>query len=202
MHRSRSSPSALRSPLKCRPSGHGARSLIALSVTVGLLATFLACAPSSAHAPEGITVPTNPKVLAGFGSHPVNSEIASMWFASAPMPSSGVRLALMVYYRGPDGWLDQNVKYKADASADPAVADFRIGDIRIFLQFWPEKHLVKVFDQEISVAENNVVVVTGIGTERRPVVKAVSSFFDVVPDGENPSLFVLGASSPAYKALE
>ena len=172
-----------------------------------LIAAFIStCAivcSSQTSAEEGIKIPTNLKVLAGFGSHPVSPEIASMWFASAPMPRSGIKPALMVYFRGLSGWLDRKVTYKADSNPDPAFADFQVGDVRLFLQFWPEKHLVKVFDQEVSVAENNVVVVTGVGDrEKAPVVRAVAAFTGTVPDGENPGVFVLKESAAAREALK
>jgi hypothetical protein len=87
-----------------------------------LIAAFIStCAivcSSQTSAQEGIKIPTNLKVLAGFGSHPVSPEIASMWFASAPMPRSGIKPALMVYFRGPSGWLDPKVTYKADSNPD------------------------------------------------------------------------------------
>jgi len=119
------------------------------------------------------------------------------------MPKAGVRPALMVYYRGPGGWLDKETKYKADAAADPALADFQIGEVRLFLQFWPTKHLIRLFDQEVSVETNNVVVVTGIGIPgSTPVVRAVAKFADIVPDGENPAVYVLDRSPEAKKALE
>jgi hypothetical protein len=109
----------------------------------------------------------------------------------------------MVYYKGAPGWLDKKVDWKADAKADPVFADFRIGDVRILLQFWPAKKLVKVCGQEVSVAENNVVVVSGVGDSKTPpVARAVGTFAEVVPDGENPALYVLAHSPEARKALE
>jgi hypothetical protein len=119
------------------------------------------------------------------------------------MPKSGVKPALMVYYRGASGWLDHKVTYKADASSDPAFADFQLGDVRLFLQFWPEKHLVKLFDQEVSVADKNVVVVTGVtDRDKAPVVRAVAAFSGVVPSGENPGVFVLEQSAAVRAALQ
>jgi hypothetical protein len=152
---------------------------------------------------EGLTLPDHPKLIAGFGAHPLSTSVSSMWFASAPMPKSGVRPALMVYYKGAPGWLDKKVDWKADAKADPVFADFQIGEVRLLLQFWPAKRLVKVCDQEVSVAENNVVVVTGVDDPKvPPVVRAVGTFLEVVPDGENPAIYVLAHSPATRKALE
>jgi hypothetical protein len=53
------------------------------------------------------------------------------------------------------------------------------------------------------VAENNVVVVTGVGDPKTaPFVRAVGAFLEVVPDGENSALYVLAHSAEARKALE
>jgi hypothetical protein len=41
------------------------------------------------------------------------------------MPKSGIRPALMVYYKGSPGWLDKKVAWEADAESDPVFADFQ-----------------------------------------------------------------------------
>jgi hypothetical protein len=147
-------------------------------------------------------LPTKASPVMGFGSHPVNSEIASMWFASGPMPPSGMRPALMVYYRGPKGWLDRNVEPFADLTRDPPFADFLVGDVRLLLKFWPEKGVISLFDQEVSVAKKNVVVVTDVAVPGvKPVVRAVATFRDLVPDGQIPAIFVLEHTPDAVKAL-
>jgi hypothetical protein len=107
----------------------------------------------------------------------------------------------MVYYKGPSGWLSEKTNFKAETKSDPAFADFQVGETRLFLQYWPEKQSVELFGHRISVAMNNIVVVTGIRTPT-PLVQAVSSFSEVVPDGENPALYVLERSPEAMKALE
>jgi hypothetical protein len=201
VQRTRSSPSALRSPLTRRPLGHGR----VLEVWVAAFAMALASRVAAGQTPgqSWLHLPTKPSQLAGFGSHPLNSTIASMWFASAPMPAAGMRPALMVYYRGPEGWLSKDVTPFADLDRDPAIADFLIGDVRLLLKFWPEKGTINLFDQEVSVVKKNVVVVTGVGVPgSTPVIKAVATFREIVPDGANPALFVLQHTPDAVKALK
>jgi hypothetical protein len=170
---------------------------------VSLGVALLAVSSPAQTTKEGLTLPDKPGLIAGFGAHPLSKTVSSMWFASAPMPKSGMRPALMVYYKGAPGWLDKKVDWKADAKADPVFADFQIGEIRLFLQFWPAKKTVKLFDQEVSVAENNIVVATRADDPKAPpVVRAVGAFLEVVPDGENPALYVLAHSAEARKALE
>ena len=172
-------------------------------VGMSLPIVLLAMSSAAQTTKEGLTLPDQPKLIAGFGAHPLSKSVSSMWFASAPMPKSGVRPALMVYYKGLPGWLDKKVDWKADAKADPVFADFQIGEVRLFLQFWRAKKLVKVCGQEVSVAENNVVVVTGVDDPKAPpLVRAVGTFLEVVPDGENPAIFVLAHSPETRKALE
>jgi hypothetical protein len=172
------------------------------AVVVAMMAslTVIAQAQSSK---DGVTLPETPKLIAGFGAYPLSEAVSSMWFASAPMPKAGMRPALMVYFKGTRGWLDKKVDWKADANADPVFADFRIGEVRLFLQFWPARKLVRLFDQEVSVAEGNVVVATGVDDPKaRPAVLAVGAFREVVPDGQNPALYVLAHSPEARRALE
>jgi hypothetical protein len=72
----------------------------------------------------------------------------------------------------------------------------------LLLKFWPEKATISLFDQEVSVAEKNVVVVTGVAVPgSKPVVRAVGTFREVVPDGANPAIFVLQHTPDAVKAL-
>jgi len=199
VQRTRSSPSALRSPLTRYPLGRGRTCLL-------LVACGLVLAPGLAHSQDSaqhwLRLPMKPGLLAGFGSHPINAAVASMWFASGPMPKSGMRPALMVYYRGPNGWLNKDVTPLADLTQDPAIADFLIGDVRLLLKFWPEKNMINLFGQDVSVAEKNVVVVTRVAVSgSTPVVTAVATFRDLVPDGANPAIFVLERTPEAVKAL-
>ena len=198
VQRTRSSASPPRSPLTRWPLGGGSAGvLLVLALT---LVPVRAIAQASTQ--PWLHLPTKPGLVAGFGSHPLNGSIASMWFASGPMPQSGMRPALMVYYRGPDGWLNKGVTPLADLTQDPPFADFRIGDVRLLLKYWPEKGTILLFDQEVSVAKKNVVVVTNVAVPgATPVVKAVASFRDVVPDGANPAIFVLQHAPDAVKAL-
>lgn len=194
----RSSPFARRSPLMHCPSGHGK---LAAAVSLALIVAS-SVALGQTQGQSWLHLPTKAGPVMGFGSHPVNSEIASMWFASGPMPPSGMRPALMVYYRGPKGWLDRGVEPSADLDRDPPVADFLVGDVRLLLKFWPEKGVISLFGQEVSVTKKNVVVVTGIGIPgTTPVVKAVGTFRDLIPDGQNPAIFVLQHTPDAVKAL-
>ena len=172
-------------------------------VVVSLGIALVALGAPAQTTKEGLILPEKPGLIAGFGAHPLSDSVSAMWFASAPMPKSGVRPALMVYYKGASGWLDKKVQWKADAKSDPVFADFQVGEVRLYLQFWPAKKLVKLFSQEVSVGENNVIVVTGVTDPKAsPAVRAVSSFLEVVPDGENPAVYVLAHSPEARKALE
>jgi hypothetical protein len=152
---------------------------------------------------EAVTVQDKPRLLEAFGTQRLSDSVISMWFTSMPILKSGVKPALMVYYKGLPGWLDKKVAWKSHVLSDPALADFKIGEIHIVLQFWPAKKSMKVFGQEVSVSEHNVVVVTGTDdSTRSPVVRAVAAFSEVVPEGEIPAVYVLAHSPEARKALE
>lgn len=174
------------------------RSVFVAAFVSTALSMWLGCASKPQPA---LKLAGKPGLIAGFGTAPVTDAIASMWFASGPMPKSGVRPAIMVYYLGPDGWLDKETKPRTDASSDPVFADFQVGDIRLYLRYWPTRNVVNLFGQEVSVETNNVIVAT-FGTKgSRPVVQAVSSFRDVVPDGANPGEYVLRQSPDVQNAL-
>jgi hypothetical protein len=149
-------------------------------------------------------VPTvEPRVfLAGHGAHPVNDEIASMWFASAPMPRSGMRPALMVYFKGPAGWHNKTTDFKSAWTSIPAFGSFKVGATQVLVQYWPEQSRALVLGSNVLVGVNNVVVATHVATPgSEPVVRAVSSYVGLVPDGENPALAVLSHSPEARRVL-
>jgi hypothetical protein len=199
VQRTRSSASRRRSPLTRRPLGHGR--LVWLFVIPLVLAPHVATCQSAKQA--WLHMPTKPSLLAGFGSHPLEPDIATMWLASAPMPPSGMRPALMIYFVGPRGWLSDDVTPFADLDRDPAIADFLVGNLRLLLKFWPAKGTIEVFGQEISVTEKNVLIATYLG-EHGPlwIVRTVGAFRDVVPDGANPAEYVLQHTPEALKVLK
>ena len=175
------------------------RGRLAISLALALLAIGVTAQTTRV----AVILPANPRLLEAFGTQRLSSSVISMWFTSMPTLKSGVRPALMVYYKGEPGWLDKKVAWTSGVLSDPALANFKIGEIHIVLQFWPGKKSMKVFGQEVSVRENNVVVVTGTDdSTRSPVVRAVAAFSDVVPEGEIPAVYVLAHSPDARKALE
>ena len=203
VQRTRSSPSAHRSPLTRHPLGEGGwvrrRDRLVSFLALAMLAVN--AAPQTTN--EAVTLPTKPRLLEAFGVQRLSNTVTSMWFTSMPILKSGVKPALMVYYKGLPGWLDKKVAWKSDVLSDPALADFKIGEIHIVLQFWPAKKSMKVFGQEVSLSEHNVIVVTGTDdSTRAPVVRAVAAFSEAVPEGEIPAVYVLAHSPEARKALE
>jgi hypothetical protein len=172
-------------------------------LAISLALALLAIGAAAQTIREAVTLPDRPRLLEAFGTQRLSSSVISMWFTGMPILKSGVRPSLMVYYKGAPGWLDKKVAWKADVLSDPALADFKIGEIHIVLQFWPARKSMKVFGQEVSVSENNVVVVTGADdSTKSPVVRAVAAFSEVVPEGEIPAVYVLARSPDARKALE
>src|SRR6185369_9383533 len=77
------------SPLSPKPLGHGRTMRRWSRVAMSLALVLIAVSSPAQTTREGLTLPDHPKLIAGFGAHPLSTSVSSMWFASAPMPKSG-----------------------------------------------------------------------------------------------------------------
>ena len=158
--------------------------------------------PAPTPMPTTVAPPASAALLAGFGAPPVNDEIASAWFATAPMPSSGMRPALMIYFKGPAGWHHTTTGFQSQFLSSPPSIEFKAADLRVLVQYWPQQARARVFGQDLLVGVNKVIVVTDVATPgKEPVARAVSSDVIHVRDGENPALAVLAHSTEARALL-
>ena len=109
----------------------------------------------------------------------------------------------MVYLKGPAGWLEKETKFSAEWQTTPATLSFVVGGTPLIIKYWPATAKVALFGTELSAEINNILVVTGIGEkESQPKVEATCAFWGTVPDGENPSLYVLARCPAAAKLLK
>jgi TPR repeat protein len=104
----------------------------------------------------------------GAGAYPLSFTDASAWFANRADENKKV-LALLVFFEGSAGWLDQQTNFNWEVNGSPAKIAMSVGKTDVLVRYWSNTGDVDIQGTKYNLSNGNVFFVQGIDSAKPAV---------------------------------